>query len=284
MFAVSFSMIATLEPAQRAVLSLTVLVVLLAWETTAPFFPFFVREPRGRGPHGLRNVFLGLVNALVTGTLFVLLWRHVADWTAVHAFGVLHWCGLSGWSRVAAAILLFDGWMYVWHRLSHGVPWLWKFHRTHHTDFQMDVTTANRFHLGEIIASSLLRVPVIALLGISLGELALYETLMFTTVQIQHANISLGPRVDRVLRVLFVTPFIHKVHHSRVQAETDSNFSSFFSFWDRLFRTFRLRDDPQTIQFGLAEFDAPRHHTLGGLFGTPRVQSKSAAPPLASGK
>ena len=267
---------APLEPAHRTALSLAVLVALLAWESAAPFFPLFARAPRERLPHGVRNIFLGLLNALLTATIFTFAWRAVTDWAAAHSFGLLHWLGLTGWPRLVAAILLFDAWMYAWHRLSHRVPFLWNFHRTHHTDAQMDVTTANRFHFGEIIASSILRVPVLTLLGLSLPELALYETLMFTTVQLQHANISLGPRLDRCLRVLFVTPFIHKVHHSRWQPETDSNYSSFLSIWDRLFGTLRLRDDPQTIQFGLAEFDAPHHHTLRGLFATPRARTAKA--------
>jgi sterol desaturase/sphingolipid hydroxylase (fatty acid hydroxylase superfamily) len=148
----------------------------------------------------------------------------------------------------------------------------------------MDVTTANRFHLGEIIASSVLRIPVIALLGIRLPELALYETAMFAVVQFQHANISVGPRADALLRLFIVTPFIHKVHHSRWQPETDSNFASLFSIWDRVFRTQRLREDPGTIQFGLDEFDAPAHHTLGGMMKTPfangsGVESNASQPP-----
>ena len=269
-------MLAPLEPAHRTALSLAVLIALLAWETAAPFFPLFTRAPRERLPHGARNLTLGLLNALLTATLFTFAWSRVADWTAAHSFGVLHWLPLTDWPRLIAAILLFDAWMYAWHRLSHRVPFLWNFHRTHHTDAHMDVTTANRFHMGEIIISSILRVPVIALLGLSLAELALYETLMFTTVQLQHANLSLGPRLDRCLRVLFVTPFIHKVHHSRWQPETDSNYSSFLSIWDRLFRTLRLRDDPHTIQFGLADFDAPRHHTLPGLLATPRVRPEKS--------
>ncbi len=271
-------MLAPLEPAHRTALSLAVLITLLAWETAAPFFPLFARAPRERLPHGARNIFLGLLNALLTATLFTFAWRLVADWTAAHSFGLLHWLSLADWPRLAAAILLFDAWMYAWHRLAHRVPFLWNFHRTHHTDAQMDVTTANRFHIGEIIISSILRLPVIALLGLSLPELALYETLMFTTVQIQHANISFGPRLDRCLRILFVTPFIHKVHHSRWQPETDSNYSSFLSIWDRLFRTLRLRDDPHTIQFGLADFDDPRHHTLPGLFATPHVRPAKTPP------
>ena len=108
----------------------------------------------------------------------------------------------------------------------------------------MDVTTANRFHLGEIFLSSILRVPVIALLGLQLWELALYETAMFTVVQLHHANIALPAWLDRGLRVLIVTPFMHKVHHSRWQPES-SNDSSLFSFWDRFFGNIPIAREPE---------------------------------------
>ena len=140
----------------------------------------------------------------------------------------------------------------------------------------MDVTTANRFHIGEIALSSVLRVPVIALLGLQLWELALYELAMFTVVQLHHANIAFPVWLDRTLRVIIVTPFMHKVHHSRWQPETDSNYSSLFSFWDRLIGSYRLRDDPRTLRFGLDEFNRPEDHTLTGLLATPLKQVQRA--------
>jgi sterol desaturase/sphingolipid hydroxylase (fatty acid hydroxylase superfamily) len=107
---------------------------------------------------------------------------------------------------------------------------------------------------------------------------------MFTVVQMHHANISLPGWLDRALRVIIVTPFMHKVHHSRWQPETDSNYSSLFSFWDRLFRSFRLRDDPRTLRFGLDEFNRPEDHTLRGLLATPlkQVQRATGEPPAKS--
>jgi sterol desaturase/sphingolipid hydroxylase (fatty acid hydroxylase superfamily) len=205
----------------------------------------------------------------VTGLLFVGLWWSTAAWAERQHFGLLRWVELPAWARFAGAVLLFDAWMYLWHRLNHRVAFLWRFHRTHHSDSRMDVTTANRFHLGEILCSSVLRVPVIAVLGLRLWELGLYEAAMFTVVQVHHANIALPPWLDRALRALVVTPFMHKVHHSRWQPETDSNYSSLFSFWDRVFGTLRLREDPRTLQYGLEGFDSPKHHTLAGLLRTP---------------
>jgi sterol desaturase/sphingolipid hydroxylase (fatty acid hydroxylase superfamily) len=270
----------------RSVGSLSVLTLLLAWESLAPFFTYFAGNSGDRVLHGLKNVLLGIFNALLTGLGFGVLWWTTAQWAQAHGFGLLNWLALPGWACLLVAVLLFDCWMYWWHRFNHRIPFLWRFHRTHHSDPKMDVTTANRFHIGEIAISSVLRVPVIALLGLQLWQLALYEMAMFTVVQLHHANIALPARLDRALRVVIVTPFIHKVHHSRWQTETDSNFSSLFSFWDRLFRSLRLRDDPHTIHFGLQEFDGAKNHTLTGLLATPfrQVRRSTGEPPLPQDK
>lgn len=266
----------------RGAAGAALLLALLAWESFAPFFAFFTAAPRERAVHALRNLALGILNAALTSTLAVALWWAVARWAETHRFGLFHvlphWLQLPSWAHLAGVFLLLDLWMYAWHRLNHRVPFLWRFHRVHHSDPSMDVTTASRFHLGEILLSSALRVPVIALLGLPLWQLALYETAMFAVVQLHHANVSLSAPVDRCLRLLIVTPFMHKVHHSAWQPETDSNYSSLFSFWDRLFRTFRLREDPRTLRFGLDELSSPEHQTLAGLLKTP-AQNLPSRPP-----
>jgi len=257
--------------------SVSLLVVLLVWESWAPFFAYFVRAGGERTRHALKNLALGILNAVVTGLLFVGLWWSTAAWAERQHFGLLRWVELPAWARLAVAVLLFDVWMYFWHRLNHRVPLLWCFHRVHHSDPKMDVTTANRFHIGEIVVSSVLRAPVIGLLGLQLWELALYEAAMFTVVQLHHANIALPAWLDRGLRGVIVTPFMHKVHHSRWQPETDSNYSSLFSFWDRLFGTFRMREDPYTLRLGLDEFNRPEDHTLAGMLTTPLKRVQRAA-------
>lgn len=253
----------------RAGGSLLVLVVLLSWETSAPFLNFFAQAPAERARHGLRNLGLGLMNTVLNAALCVGLWWAVARWADAHSFGVLHWLPLPGWARLVGTFLLADFWLYLWHRLNHRSPFLWRFHRVHHSDAQMDVTTANRFHVGEIVMSCVLRIPVIALAGLRLEELAIYEAVMFAVVQLHHANVNLTEPVDRALRLLVVTPYMHKLHHSNWRPEMDSNYSSVFSFWDRIFGSFRLRDDPRTLVFGLSELSAPEDHTLRGLLAMP---------------
>ncbi len=236
----------------RHALPVGALVALLAWETAQPFFPLFHRTS-DRARHAVRNLVLGVLNTVLVAVVFAGLWLAVTQWAAAHRFGLLNTWDLAPWLRFVLAVLLLDAWTYLWHWLNHRVPFFWRFHRWHHADRAMDVTTASRFHTGEIILSSLLRVPVLALIGCGVGELALYELMLFAVVQFHHANIALPERLDRVLRLVIVTPSLHKVHHSIVRAESDSNYSSLFSWWDRVFGSRRFAADPRKIVFGVDE-------------------------------
>lgn len=247
--------------------SFGLLALLLAWESVAPFFSFY--RDGGRLRHGAKNLALGLVNGIVIALVFSGLWITVALWAESAGFGLLHHLDLPGWLRLLVAVLLLDLWTYFWHRINHRIPFLWRWHRVHHSDPSMDVTTANRFHPGEIVLSSLLRIPLIALIGVRLEELVVYELALFAVVQFHHANVSVGARCDRILSWFIVTPFMHKVHHSRWQPETDSNYASLLSIWDRVFRSFRHRDHPEEIHLGLEEFDDARSQSLGGLVRMP---------------
>ena len=236
----------------RPAAALGTLLALLGWETAQPFFALFARSA-DRARHGALNLALGALNILVVALGFAALWLAVTQWAAARGFGLLPWLGLDPLARAALAVLLLDSWTYAWHRLNHRVPFLWRFHRLHHSDRAMDATTASRFHTGEIVLSSVLRVPVLALIGCRIEELALYEVLLFTVVQFHHANIGLPEWLDRPLRAVIVTPSMHKVHHSVVRAECDSNYSSLFSWWDRIFRTRKTVGDPRKIVFGVGE-------------------------------
>jgi sterol desaturase/sphingolipid hydroxylase (fatty acid hydroxylase superfamily) len=183
---------------------------------------------------------------------------------------------------VPVALLLFDAWMYLWHRANHAVPFLWRFHRMHHSDPAVDTTTALRFHVGEIVISTLLRLGVIPLLGMRLWQVILYETLLLPVIAFHHSNVALPTVWDRRLRWVIVSPNMHRVHHSDWQPETDSNFASIFSWWDRLGRSFRLRPDVRTLQYGLRELDGNQWQGLWGLLRTPLAVQPPREGPGAS--
>jgi sterol desaturase/sphingolipid hydroxylase (fatty acid hydroxylase superfamily) len=254
------------------------LFVLLWWETFSPFLPLFNDGWRKRSLHGLRNLVLALINSGLMALIFVGLWGASADWAERESFGLLNWLHGSAPGHALGAVVALDFWTYWWHRLNHRVPFLWRFHRAHHSDAQVDVTTASRFHFGEILFSNCLRIPLIMFVGLHLWEIVLYETALLAVIQFHHANLGLPDRMDRLLRCLIVTPAMHKVHHSRLQQETDSNYSSLFSIWDRLFRSFGLRADPRTIQFGLQDFAKSEDHTLAAILKTPLARRPRSPP------
>ncbi len=248
------------------------LIVLMMIEQAHPFFDFFKGSIKEKGKHLLANMALGLTNALIISVFFVGTWLWASNWAYENGFGILNWlkaAGVPAWGHTLGAVLLMDLWMYLWHLMNHKIPFLWWFHRVHHADPNMDVTTASRFHTGEIIFSSALRIGVIVITGIYLWELLLYETIMFAVVQFHHADIALPEKLDKALRAIIVTPAMHKVHHSRWQPETDSNYSSLFSFWDRIGKTFRLHNPLKTLRIGLDEFDSEEDRKIKGLFDMP---------------
>ncbi len=138
----------------------------------------------------------------------------------------------------------------------------------------MDSTSAFRFHAGEIIFSTIARLGVILLLGLELKHPLVYETIIQPFIMFHHSNVAFPERWDRVLRALIVTPNMHRTHHSDLAEETNSNYSTLFSFWDRIGRTFRLRTDPKTLQYGVRGLSTPAWQSFAGMIRTPFVNSQ----------
>jgi sterol desaturase/sphingolipid hydroxylase (fatty acid hydroxylase superfamily) len=239
---------------------------LLFWSVET-WLPFFQPGP-GRLRHAGRNLFMSLLNSAIMALAFGAANVLIAEWTRVSEFGLLNVFELNWPVQLLVAVLALDVWMYVWHRLNHVLPILWRFHRVHHSDPAMDVTTAGRFHFGEHAIAATLRLALLPLLGLSLWQIIVYEALVMAVIFFHHANITLG-RWDRFIRLVLVTPDVHKIHHSRLTLETDSNFSTVFSFWDRLAGTFRMRDDLHEVEFGLEGYDGFEWQSLAGMLRTP---------------
>jgi sterol desaturase/sphingolipid hydroxylase (fatty acid hydroxylase superfamily)/rhodanese-related sulfurtransferase len=255
----------------RISLGAALLLFLLVWESLAPAYRWF-SDARRRFSHGWRNYLLGFINVILAGLFFVQLWIFASKWADARNFGLLNAVTLPAWLRILIAVVVLDAWTYGWHWLNHRISFLWRFHRTHHTETQMDVTSAVRFHFGEIVMSGLLRVPLIILLGLKFKELLIYETLLFTFVQFHHANIRLPAALDRFLSLFIVSPGYHRVHHSTQVAEANSNFSSMLTIWDRLFRTrsSTLLTSTRPVEgFGVKGMIGPEHHTVVAMVESP---------------
>ena len=226
--------------------------------------------------HDAHNLGLGLVNAVVIGVVAATGVVAALGWGASHDVGLLQrWGGSHPWVRWASAIVLIDAWAYAWHVINHKVPVLWRFHSVHHTDEQMDATSAFRFHPGELLLTAGARAGVLLLLGVTPLQLLVYELILEPIALFHHGNVRLPERLERVLRWVIVTPGMHIVHHSDWQPETDSNYASVLSCWDRLFGTYRGRPARAKLTLGLDGYAGDETSTLGGMLRSPFRRQRS---------
>jgi sterol desaturase/sphingolipid hydroxylase (fatty acid hydroxylase superfamily) len=191
------------------------------------------------------------------------------DWTGRSAFGLAQLAAIPPALQPVLAFLLMDLTFYWWHRANHRIPLLWRFHNVHHIDPDLDVSTAFRFHFGELAFSSAFRILQLGLIGPSLGSYLIYETVFQAGTLFQHSNLRLPLRAERVLVLLVVTPRMHGIHHSQVPAETNSNYSTVFSFWDRLHRTLGLNIPQAGIDIGIPGYTWEKDNSLGNALLAP---------------
>jgi len=251
-------------PQTRYVIAAVMLATL--W-TAEALIPMYAQRSR-RLAHGAANLGLALINAAVAYlAAFAIL--YTSEYSHTHGLGILHLFNMPLGLSWVLALLMLDCWQYWWHRINHRIPLLWRFHAVHHSDAEMDATSGVRFHTVEVILSMIARLIVLPLIGLTVPQLLLYETLSLPVILFHHSNIRLPNKADRLMRWLIVTPWMHWVHHSRYQPETDSNYSSFLSFWDRLFGSFRLRDKPEEIDLGLDDWHEKEWRGLFGMLIKP---------------
>lgn len=235
----------------RAAIFLSVLAVLALLEVLlrGP------NPPPRRARRWPANAGLVLLDTLLARLLLPAGAVSAALWAHAHGFGLFNLLAWPAWLEFALALLLLDLAIYWQHRLLHALPWLWPWHRVHHTDATLDATSALRFHPLEILLSLAFKVALAVLLGIAPLAILAFEILLSSFALVTHANLALPPRPDRALRWLLVTPTMHRVHHSTHLEEQHRNFGFHLSVWDRMFGSYaaQSRDTPQT--FGVAGVD-----------------------------
>ncbi|MGQ0698568.1 MAG: sterol desaturase family protein [Panacagrimonas sp.] len=195
----------------------------------------------------------------------------VSAWAQVAGFGLFNRTGAPLWIELVLAWLLLDLVIYWQHRAFHEIRWLWPLHRVHHSDVEFDVTTGLRFHPGELLASQLFKMGVIAMLGAPWLAVLLFEIGLSSFALFTHANLRLPPAFERVLRWLFVTPDMHRTHHSTHRFETDSNYGNVLSMWDHLFRSYTREphEGHREMRIGLSTFRVPSTQNLASLLVQP---------------
>ena len=197
---------------------------------------------------------------------------------ASERWGLLQWAGLPAALEVPLALVLMDYTLYVWHVLTHRVPWLWRFHLVHHVDRDLDASTALRFHCAELVISIPWRATQVLVIGVSPLAFTVWQTALLVSTLFHHSNVRLPIALERRLVRIVVTPRMHGIHHSTVRGETDANWSSGLTLWDRLHGTLRL-DVPQAeITIGVPGYQAPVDVSLPRILALPLVHQPPSWP------
>lgn len=231
---------------------------------------------------GLRwfgNFSLTIIGAVLVRALFPLAGVGWAVFCSERGLGLLNQVRWPGWLEFALTIVVIDLFYYVQHYLLHRIPVLWRLHRTHHTDQEYDFSTGVRFHPFEMLCATVSLMGVVLALGAPPAAVFVSQLLAVAVALFEHANVRMPDWIDRGLRVLIVTPDMHRIHHSQDIREGESNFANTFSFWDRLFGTYV--DQPAAghdgIVFGVSEFSDRKHLTLPWMLAQPFLRQPTQA-------
>jgi sterol desaturase/sphingolipid hydroxylase (fatty acid hydroxylase superfamily) len=255
-----------------------IFAVMAIWEFVAP------RRTRAVGRSARWSANLGIValNSLLVRFVLPTTVVGVATAMEVRGAGLLHIVDLPDWVTFVVAIVLLDLAIYLQHVLFHAVPTLWRLHRMHHADVDVDVTNGLRFHPIEILLSALIKMGVIAVLGAPAAAVVVFEVLLNGLAMFNHSNVNIPDRVDRVLRRLVVTPDMHRIHHSWHTKEHNSNYGFNLSLWDRIFGTYIRypQEGQENMVLGLRAWREPQWQRLDRMLLQPFIHPEVFNAPL----
>ncbi len=235
----------------RLAIFIVLLLILMMLEA---LWPRRVRQfPRRR--RWPTNFLMTIINTIALRLLAPLSGVMIALWASMNGIGLFNLIVLPNGLEILLTLILLDAAIWLQHVASHKIPLLWRLHRVHHIDQDIDVTTGIRFHPLEILLSMFYKAGIIACLGASMTNVILFEIILSGCALFNHANWALPRRLDRLLRLVLVTPDMHRVHHSTLRGETDSNYGFALPIWDRLFGTYRAQPahGHDAMQIGLPE-------------------------------
>jgi sterol desaturase/sphingolipid hydroxylase (fatty acid hydroxylase superfamily) len=259
------------EPFIRFCFFFGILVFMATWELIAPRRPLTT----SKASRWLSNLGIVALDTLVVRLILSTQAVGMALFVESHGWGLLNNVILPPWMKIILGVLGLDLVIYLQHAMFHALPLFWRLHRMHHTDLDYDVTTGIRFHPLEILLSMGIKMAAVALLGPSAVAVILFEVLLNATSMFNHGNVRLPKGIDRVLRLLVVTPEMHRVHHSVVIKEFNSNFGFNFPWWDRLMGTYQAQPmrGHEGMTIGLSQYRDPRRLTLPWLLIQPFFES-----------
>lgn len=224
----------------------------------------------------IRNLIVATGSAVLVQYVEIPVIRPLAALMETHNFGLVNLLGLPEWLKILTTVLALDYTLYLWHWCNHRISFLWRFHQPHHTDRDMDISTAVRFHFGEIFLSVGWRAIQVVSIGVSPIAYSVWQTSILLCILFHHSNVRLHRKVEYLLGSVLVTPRMHEIHHSNVHTESDSNWSSGLSLWDRLHGTLREDIPSQEITIGIPAYSSMREVVLAKIFGMPFVKQKES--------
>jgi sterol desaturase/sphingolipid hydroxylase (fatty acid hydroxylase superfamily) len=236
------------------------------------------RATQSKSHRVLINLAIGALGATALALVYTPIVLGSVERLRAAEFGLLRWVPLPGWLASIGAVILLDYTLWIWHWLNHRVPLLWRFHAAHHADLDLDVSTALRFHVGELLLSVPFRVMQVALIGVDVPVLLSWEAMLFVATQFHHSNLRLPLIFERCLRLAIITPRMHGIHHSIVPSQVNSNFGTLLSVWDRAHRTFLVGIPQSEIAIGLAELRDPSRLGLCGSLLVPFLRGLRPRP------
>jgi sterol desaturase/sphingolipid hydroxylase (fatty acid hydroxylase superfamily) len=244
-----------------------VLLLVALWEIIAPRRPLLDSKRR----RWVTNLSLVVIDTFAVRLLFPILPFACAGIAETRGWGVFNVVQIAPWLKFILSFLILDFVIYLQHLLFHHTPILWRLHRMHHTDLDLDVTSGNRFHPLEIAISMLIKMAAVLILGAPVAAVLAFEVILNACAMFSHGNIELPGALDRLLRLFLVTPDMHRVHHSTIVRETNSNFGFNFPWWDRICRTYRSQPEKGHLDMtiGLKEYRDPKRLTLFRLLLQP---------------
>ncbi len=255
------------EVAIRLISFIFIFILVALWE---------IRMPRrvlttSKKWRWFNNLSLIAINPVLLRLVFPVLAVEMARTAQANGWGLLNQFDTPGLIALVGGIVALDLVIYLQHVMFHAVPILWRLHRVHHADLDYDLTTGLRFHPVEIVLSTVLKITIIVALGPPVAAVLAFEILLNGMAMFNHGNIKLASSVDRFLRLLVVTPDVHRVHHSVIMRETNSNYGFNLSIWDRMFGTYLAQPSKghQDMTIGLSQFRDPKRLTLPWLLILP---------------
>ena len=241
------------------------LLFFLFLEVVTPYRPSSVSKLK----RWMINLSLTLFNSILINLMFSGAVILAANYGQTDKGGILNMAQAPIWLKILVTLVFMDFVLYVWHLLNHEIPLLWRFHRVHHSDLNMDVSTATRFHLGEHVIFAVIKISVIFFLGASPAGVLVFESTTVLCAQFHHSSLKVPKWFETLFWIFFVPPSMHRIHHSVIIKQRNTNYGTIFSLWDRILGTLLTRIGQPLVRIGMGAYPNPNKLNLHQLLAMP---------------